>query len=347
MYAAAVAVIVATAVVAPVSRSGASSTRDKRERERRDDAVPRVIIDTDLSRWWDDATALGLANVLEEQGRVHVLGIMSDIRNPVAVAAIDAIDTAYGHGRTPVGAVADSEANTAPHGYSDLLAARLPHSVHDSDDVPAAVTLYRRLLAHQPDHSVTIVSLGAYTNLAGLLDSRHGRALVARKVKRLVIMDGVFPTGGPPFTNQKLDLAAASAVVGGAGWPTPVAWVDGLDGVGTQVGATLCATASAANPMRVVYEALFGCGPPRDGDWDAPALLYAVGDLPGVFTELGRGGAAVINAQGGLSWQTVSPRPSDVYVHVLDQQMLNRRIDGLLPLGAPVTSRHHPHARGS
>jgi hypothetical protein len=99
--------------------------------------------------------------------------------------------------------------------------------------------------------------------------------------------------------------------------------------------------------MRVVYEALFGCGPPRDGDWDAPALLYAVGDLPGVFTELGRGGAAVINAQGGLSWQTVSPRPSDVYVHVLDQQMLNRRIDGLLPLGAPVTSRHHPHARGS
>jgi hypothetical protein len=191
------------------------------------------------------------------------------------------------------------------------------------------------------------VSLGAYTNLAGLLDSRHGRALIAKKVKRLVIMDGLFPTGGPPFTNQKLDLAGASAVVGGAGWPTPIAWVDGLDGIRTQVGATLCATASPANPMRVVYEALFGCGPPRDGDWDAPTLLYAVGDLPGVFTELGRGGAAVINAQGGLSWQTVSARPNDVYVHVLDQQTLNRRIDDLLPRGAPVTTRHHAHARGS
>jgi hypothetical protein len=97
--------------------------------------------------------------------------------------------------------------------------------------------------------------------------------------------------------------------------------------------------------MRVVYEALFGCGPPRDGDWDGPAFLYAVGDLPGVFTELGRGGAAVVNAQGGLSWQAVSPRPNDVYVHVLDQQALNRRIDELLPRGVPVPIDHHPHAR--
>src|SRR3954454_3725536 len=83
---------------------------------------PRVIIDTDLSRWWDDVTALGIANVLQQRGKVHILGIMSDVKNRVAVAAIDAINTAYGHGRIPLGAVADSEANTAAHGYSDLLA---------------------------------------------------------------------------------------------------------------------------------------------------------------------------------------------------------------------------------
>jgi hypothetical protein len=83
----------------------------------------RIIIDTDLSRWWDDTTALGMANVLQQRGKVQILGVMSDIRNPVAAAASDAIDTAYGHGRIPVGAVADSSANTAPHGYSDVLAA--------------------------------------------------------------------------------------------------------------------------------------------------------------------------------------------------------------------------------
>ena len=67
-----------------------------------------------------------MANVLQQQGAVNVLGIMSDIRNPVAVAAIDALDTAYGHADIPLGAVADSDANTAPHGFSDALAAATP-----------------------------------------------------------------------------------------------------------------------------------------------------------------------------------------------------------------------------
>ena len=222
---------------------------------------PRVIIDTDLSRWWDDATAIGLANVLQQQGAANVLGIVSDVRNPVAVAAIDAIDTAYGHADIPLGAVAHSDADTAPHGYSDVLARRLPHTVRNSDDVPEAVALYRRLLARQPDHSVTIVSLGAYTNLAGLLASPDGRALVTRKVKRLVIMDGLFPGGvRTGHQSEARPRSRARIVVAGgadaAPWPTPIAWVDGLDGIATRVGGTLCAKAPANNPMRIVYEDL-------------------------------------------------------------------------------------------
>ena len=299
---------------------------------------PSVIIDTDLSRWWDDATAIGLANVLELQSALHVLAIVSDIRNPVAVAAIDAINTAYGHAAIPLGAVAHSNADTAPHGYSDAVAARLPHTVRSSADVPDAVTLYHRVLAREPDHSVTIVALGAYTNLAGLLRSAGGRALAAEKVKRLVVMDGLFPGGGAAATNQKLDLAAARVVVGGTtgagAWPTPIAWVDGFDGIATRVGSTLCADAPPQNPMRIIYERLFSCGPPGDGNWDAPALLFAVGDVPSVFSVLGRGGAAVINAQGGLSWRTPSSRRDDVYVHLVDQKAINARIDQLLVLGA-------------
>jgi hypothetical protein len=297
-------------------------------------AAPNVIIDTDLSRWWDDATAIGIANVLEQRGAVNVLGIVSDIRNPVAVAAIDAIDTAYRNADIPLGAVAHSDADTAPHGYSDVLARRLPHAVRRSRDVPEAVALYRQVLARQPDRSVTIVSLGAYTNLSGLIADPTGRSLVAEKVKRLVIMDGLFPGGIGPVTNQKLDLAAAHAVVAGGNgtgpWPTPISWVDGLDGIATLVGGTLCAKVPPNNPMRIVYEDLFGCAAVRDGDWDAPALLFAVGQVPGAFSVLGRGGAAVLNAQGGLSWQALSARRHDFYVHVADQQMLNRRIERLL-----------------
>ena len=263
-----------------------------------------MIIDTDLSRWWDDATAIGMANVLQNRGKIRILGIVSDVPNRVAVAAIDAINTAYGNGKIPIGAVAKSDTDTFQHGYTDVLVSRLPHSIKTSADVPDAVSLYRRLLAKQPDHSVTIVSIGGYTNLAGLLRSTRGqgssldgRKLVTAKVKRLVIEDGLFPnTGVPAFTNQKIDLAAATEVLGGAGWPTPAAWVDGLTGTGTKVGATLCATAPPDHPMRIVYETLFGCGPPGDGDWDGPTLLYAVNGAQTVFSELGQGGKAVINS---------------------------------------------------
>jgi hypothetical protein len=333
--AAVTALLLATAAGAGVSAADAAVAHGPSTAKAA--TVPHVIIDTDLTRWWDDVTAMGIANVMEQRGKVRILGVVSDVTNRMAVAAIDAIDTAYAHGHIPVGAVAGSDADTFTHGYTDVLASRLPHKIRDSHDAPAAVTLYRRLLARQPDHSFTIVSLGGYTNLAGLLSSTRGqgsaldgRALVARKVKRLVIEDGLFPGGGPPFTNQKIDLAAASAVVGGAGWPTPVAWVDGTVGIGTQVGAALCTTVAPDQPMRIAYETLFGCGPPKDGDWDGPTMLYALGDEPGVFTELGQGGAAVINPQGGLSWQAASPGRHDLYVHVADQQTLNQQIDELL-----------------
>src|SRR6202044_1863809 len=153
------------------------------------------------------------------------------------------IDTAYGHSKIPVGAVAGSSANTAPHGYSDVVAEKLPHAIRNSSQAPPAARLYRELLAAQPNPSVTVVGLGGDTNLAGLLhsgpgqgSSLRGRALVAAKVKDLVIEDGLFPTGGPPFTNEKIDIAATKWIVGTRGWPTPMAWVDGLTGISTKVG---------------------------------------------------------------------------------------------------------------
>jgi pyrimidine-specific ribonucleoside hydrolase len=323
--------LVATSLASSVPPASAATSGGGRA-----DAPP-IIIDSDLSLWWDDATAIGMANVLEQRGQVRILGITSDIRNPLAVAAIDAIDTAYGHPNIPLGAVAHSDANTAPHGYTNALISKLPHSVRSSNEVPGAVALYRRLLASQPDHSVTIVAIGAYTNLAGLLRSRAdkysslgGRALIRTKVKRLVIEDGLFPGGAPALTNQMLDPASARAVVNGTDWPTPIAWVDGFDGIGTRVGGALCTTVPANNPMRIVYESKFGCGPPGDGDWDGPTVLYAIEGKQNLFSELGQGGAAYINTQGGLSWHTDPARPHDLYVHVVDQQALNQRINALI-----------------
>jgi pyrimidine-specific ribonucleoside hydrolase len=325
------ALVVAGTSFAAVSPVGSASAATHAT----DAGAPRIIVDTDLSRWWDDATALGMANVLAQRGAVRLLGVMSDVRNPVAAAALDAIDTYYGHASVPVGAVADSAADTAPHGYSDALADMLPHAIRSSAQAQPAVPLYRRLLAAQPDHSVTIVAIGGDTNLAGLLTSgpgdggaRPGRTLVETKVKRLVIEDGLFPSGGPPLTNEALDITATKTLV--ATWPTPIAWVDGFTGANTKVGAALCTTVPRRNPMRIVYTHLFDCGPPGDGDWDGPTMLYAVEGASGVFSELGHGGAAVVNAQGGLSWGSGAGHAAEVYVHVANQTELNARINALL-----------------
>jgi hypothetical protein len=325
------AALIVAAILAGFSSTASASVGTAK------DGPQRIIIDTDLSLWWDDATAIGMANVLQQQGKIKILGIMSDIRNPVAAAALDAIDTAYGHSRIPIGAVADSSANTAPHGYSDDLAEHLPHVIQNSSQAQPAVDLYRRLLAAQPDHSVTVVAIGGDTNLAGLLvsgpgqgSSLRGRALVASKVKRLVIEDGLFPAGGPPFTNELLDPAATRAVVASAGWPTTIAWVDGYTGINTKVGGTLCTSVPPTNPMRIVYAKLFKCGPPGDGDWDGPTMLYAAEGALGIFSELGQGGAAVINGQGGLSWGSGVDHPQEIYVHVANQVALNVRINLLI-----------------
>lgn len=320
-------VTVAVGVTAPWSAAGKPAND-----------AQRIIIDTDLSKWWDDASTIGIANVLHNDGEIEILGIVSDVKNDIAVAALDALNTGYGNDKIPLGAVEGSDEDSFDHGYTDDLIAALPHSVKSSADVPDAVALYRKLLTKQPNGSVTIVSLGGFSNLAGLLESGpgqgsklDGRDLIAKKVDRLVQMDGLFPGNddAPPYTNQEIDLPAATAVVEGD-WPTPIAWVDGLPGIRARVGGTLCTTVSAEHPMRVVYEILFECGEPGDGNWDAPAFLYAIGDQPEIWEELGQGGAAAIAANGGLKWVLPSDRPDDLYVHVFDQDALNARIDELL-----------------
>jgi hypothetical protein len=50
-----------------------------------------------------------------------------------------------------------------------------------------------------------------------------------------------------------------------------------------------------------------------------------------------RGGAAVIKRAGRAEPAGKSPRPDDLYVHVIDQKTLNAYIDRLLVAGVPAT----------
>lgn len=76
---------------------------------------------------------------------------------------------------------------------------RFPNDL-DADKAPDAVELLRKLLAAEPDGSVTLVQVGFFSNLADLLDTPAdslspltGRQLIERKVKLLSVMAGAFP----------------------------------------------------------------------------------------------------------------------------------------------------------
>jgi hypothetical protein len=100
-------------------------------------------------------------------------------------------------------------------------------TVTDYSTLPDGWQLYRRLLATQPDHSVSIVCTGFVTCLAQLLQSGgdeysplNGVELVRRKVKCIYMQGGVFGEAEEPDFNfaQGADFAQEFF----SRWPTDV-----------------------------------------------------------------------------------------------------------------------------
>lgn len=300
------------------------------------DAPQRIILDTDIGRWWDDIIALSMANVAQSHGDLKLLGVMVDVWNRWDAPAADAVNTFYQHGNIPIGVVKDTGERDYPQNYSQYVAENFHHSLKDGAKAPDAVELYRKLLSKEDDHAVTIVAVGGLTNLADLLASGpdqfsplSGRDLVAQKVKRMVVMGGYYPSSPRPETNFAIDPAASQAVVNG-GWPTPMVF-DGFEiGRQVRVGGDVCDLHPADSPVRGIYDLLFGCGnPPGDGSWDPTAMYYALHGLADVYEFGGEGGANQVSDDGNNAWQD-GTGGTDAYLVVTSADSLGHQIEAYL-----------------
>lgn len=170
-------------------------------------AVPAIIYDTDLGSSTDDLFGLEMLYNYHKQGRCRLLGVVVDRMGEDCAACADVMNTYFGHGELPIGLVKDGIENPAVWiDYKALptytLADGSPmfqHTVEDYSSLPDGWQLYRRLLAAEPDHSVSIVSVGFVACLAQLLESvgdeyspLTGVELVRQKVKCLYIQGGRF-----------------------------------------------------------------------------------------------------------------------------------------------------------
>lgn len=245
------------------------------------DAPLPLLVDTDICAAVDDVAALAMANAMHTRGEVRLLGVMVNTRGDAGAAAVDVVNTYYGHPDIPIGALQPTDASICEeyaHDYVGRLVERFPHDLRGGSSASNAVRLYRQLLAREKKGSVVIVSLGAATNLAALLDSGpdafsplSGAELVRDKVARTVLMGGQYPRSDAPEFNFLLDPAGARRVM--RDWPAPLVLSGGETFV--KIGKRVSTLGPADSPVRATFEIGFGTG--IDSEiWDVLPLLYAV-----------------------------------------------------------------------
>ena len=200
------------------------------------EGIPLVIYDTDIGSSTDDLFALHMLYKYMDAGRCNLLGVMVNREGETSAALADLMNTFYGHPDIPIGVERDGTKNPRVFIDYSLLPTLLDEngelmfkrSVTDYSALPDAWRLYRQLLAQQPDHSVTVISVGFLSNLAHLLESQgdefsplNGVELVRTKMKRLFIMGGSFGDSVEPIEYNFLQSLSYSQMFFNL-WPNDV-----------------------------------------------------------------------------------------------------------------------------
>ncbi|MDL2304853.1 nucleoside hydrolase [Bacteroides sp. OttesenSCG-928-D19] len=193
-----------------------------------------VILDTDVGNDIDDVLAMQMLFNYEDEGLIDLLGITISKSNPYSIEYIDAYCRLNGRPDMPLG-FAYNGVNSEDGGYlrqtldTIIDGKKILHPQRTiKSNLPEGYKLLRKMLASQADSSVVFVAVGPETNLARLLKSSpdefsplNGKALVAKKVKLLSVMAGLFGNEFDfPEWNVMQDLDATRTVF--ANWPTPL-----------------------------------------------------------------------------------------------------------------------------
>jgi inosine-uridine nucleoside N-ribohydrolase len=184
-----------------------------------------IIFDSDMGPDYDDVGAIAILHALADKGEAKILATVASTRYDGVAGVMNVFNTYFKRPGIPIGISKNGLDLRDWQHWSDTLLAKYPHKIKNNDEVPDAVQVYRKVLASQPEHSVTIVTVGFLTNLSNLLNTNadefsklNGKELVARKVKLLVCMAGRFPSGYE--FNVMKDAKASQNVY--ANWPTQI-----------------------------------------------------------------------------------------------------------------------------
>ncbi len=293
-----------------------------------------IILDTDMGPDYDDVGALAVLHALADRKEVLPLAVIASNKNEWVVPTIDVLNTWYGRPELPTGGPkGEAPSHGAPQGWPEMLVQKYPHTIKKTEDAPDAVETYRKVLAAQPDRSVTIVTVGFLTNLKNLLESQpdktsplSGSDLVRRKVKELVSMAGAFPEGRE--YNVLVDSVASETVF--SQWPTQIIFSGFEIGNKIKTGLKVVANERLNSPVKDVYAWAM---PKSKGDaegrmsWDQTAVLVAVRG-PQPYFGLKRG--KMIVEGGNNTWQDDSMGSHAYLTEAMPTSQVTALIEGLM-----------------
>ena len=278
-------------------------------------AQPKIIFDTDIGGDADDLGALAMLHNYVKRGDCELLAVMLWSTDENAVSAVDAVNRFYLHPNIPIATRKDGTFKTETS-YNDAIVAAFPFKLK-YNDVPDAVTLYRKILSSAADTSITIVTVGPLKNIERLMLSKadqysqlSGIELINQKVKEFVMMGGKFPKGDDEW-NFNGNMPGVTKYVLENLKPVPVVFSGFELGAQIKTGATF----NNIDKETPLYQGFmhFSSHAPwmkdqfkgkilNNSTFDQTAVLYAVNGGVDVLWEKIGGGFCEADEKGGNRW---------------------------------------------
>jgi hypothetical protein len=237
-----------------------------------------IILDADPGADPDDMSDIAILNNMMTRGEVNILAVMGAHYSPFIARCIQVMNGYYGHTNIPIGVVTNSPVVGVNYGWNVWRKYFYPEPFEPVLPLPEATTLYRQILTSRPDHSVTIVFGGQLRNLMNVWNSPpddisplYGRALLARKVKRVILIAGFFDGQTAAEYNMVTDIEAALAL----NYMTnsvPITFVGIEQGNDVVIPSGGVSQMHPDNPVRYSHE-IFGA--PNRPSWTGLGLLLA------------------------------------------------------------------------
>jgi len=302
-----------------------------------DSLKTKIIFDTDMGPDYDDIGAITLLHAFEDRGDIEILATVASDAHKHIPATIQVYNRYFKRDQIPVGKTESPLAPnfTAANNWNEIIIKQFYPELLDKE-YDSSVSVYRKVLANQPDNSVTIVTVGFMTNVSDLLKSKadkysslSGAELVKKKVKNWVAMAGAFPQG----KEFNIHEDAESSIYAFENFPKPILFTGFEIGDKIKTGGKVAKLDLKDSPVSVGYKINFETYAKEKVDsrssWDQTAVLIAA-DNPEKYFYLSGPGFIKIEKDGSNSWEPNEKGRHRFVIHKYPYHKIEEIIDQLM-----------------